>query len=161
MSSTPWTATLQMTTQEAQLQHGDPFHSGKGTAKGISYRDIHSYCSVKEISGSIQSYRSIICSQSYKVVVIYSQLNLDKLSKKHSICKTHTFWLGILGERNRRVLLCHNQSVFPHAFYSWFLPFRFSFLSSLFFWLFVHCLTDGFGTMLWQQLVDEKNSPPS
>lgn len=72
----------------------------------------------------------------------------------------NTFWLGIQGEKNRRSsLLCHNQSVFPHAFYSWFLPFRFSFLSSLFFWLLVHCLTDGFGTMFWQQLANKKKYP--
>lgn len=72
----------------------------------------------------------------------------------------NTFWFGIQGEKNRRSsLLCHNQSVFPHAFYSWFLPFRLSFFSSLFFWFLVHCLTDGFGTMFWQQLVNKKKRP--
>lgn len=65
------------------------------------------------------------------------------------------------GKEQESSLLCHNQSVFSHAFYSWFLPFRFSFLSRLFFRFFVHCLTDGFGTMLWQQLVERKKSPPT
>lgn len=161
MPSTP-TSSIDTTTQETYQQHADPFCSKKKKERAnvINKWDVHSCCSKYVISGSVQAIEGPYAHK-LETCHIYSQPYWNIISKKYLTCKKHKFWLGIHGERYRRgSLLCHNQSVFSHAFYSWFLPFRFSFLSSLLFWLFVHCLTDGFGTMLWQQLEEGKKSPP-
>lgn len=70
------------------------------------------------------------------------------------LCLMWSLWgsLGLKCVAERASLLGDQESVLPHALHSGFLPLRFTFLPRLLFRLLVHGLTDGFGTMFWQQL---------